>query len=100
MTGVYSQTFKAARVTVAPDRSRQVVSERNTSPTDDIIVQENETRSEPGMAPPQRLNTQSKPKIASRSFSPNKFYSMMLSVRTFCLLSEGLAASLTDKDPD
>lgn len=32
MTGAHSQTFKAARVTVAPDRSRQVVSERNTFP--------------------------------------------------------------------
>lgn len=28
MSGAQSQTFKAARVTVAPDRSRQVVSER------------------------------------------------------------------------
>jgi len=32
VTGAHSQTFKAARVTVAPDRSRQVVSERNTFP--------------------------------------------------------------------
>lgn len=32
MTGAHSQTFKAARVTVASDRSRQVVSERNTFP--------------------------------------------------------------------
>lgn len=32
MTGAYSRTFKTARVTVAPDRSRQVVSERNTFP--------------------------------------------------------------------
>lgn len=32
MTGAHSRTFKTARVTVAPDRSRQVVSERNTFP--------------------------------------------------------------------
>lgn len=56
-----SQTFKAARVTVAPERSRQVVSERNTFPTDDII---------PGMAAAR--------KRAPHTLSPHKIRTWLL----------------------
>lgn len=98
MTGAHSQTFKAAQVTVAPDRSRQVVSERNTFPQMTSLCR----RARHRVSQDQRLNTQSKPTVRSRPdlYSPNKFCSMILSARTFCLLPEGSAASLTDQDPD
>lgn len=70
MTGARSQTFKAARVTVAPDRSRQVVSERNTFPWMTSLMGGGE-----GKKALCSIKT-----YCRIVFSPHKF-----SARTFCL---------------
>lgn len=82
------------------DRSRQVVSGRNTFPQMTSLRRESEAQSEPGTKAQYSIKTWDHILIffSFLFFSPpNKFCCMIVSSRTFCLLS---AASLTDWDPD
>ena len=67
-----------------PDRSRQVVSERNTFPQMTSWCRTARHRASRGWLPPQRPNTQSKAKITSWHFF-FLFYRAIVSLRTFCL---------------